>query len=86
MPRFTIDPRWATFMVIAIALGNFLAGATAQWTDLGLTADQIKHGVAAWNLGGGALGIIAGFLAGVPSKDSQTGFIIKAPPKPPGAA
>lgn len=78
----TLDPRWATFLVLFIAILNFLAGAGPQLTDLGMTPDGIKHLIAGINLSGGVLGIIASFLAGVPSKDSTTGFIVKPPAKP----
>lgn len=77
----TIDPRWAIFLTLFITILNFLSGAGSSFTDLGMTPTDVKHVMAAINLGAGILGIIATVLTGLPSKDNQTGFIVKGPPK-----
>jgi len=78
----TLDPRWAIFLTLFIAILNFLSGATSSFTDLGMSPIEVKHLMAAINLTAGILGIIATVLTGIPSKDSKTGFIVKGPDKP----
>lgn len=78
----TIDPRWATFLTLFIAVLNFLTGAGTQFTDLGMSAAQLKATMALITLLAGILGLINTILVGIPSKDNTTGFLVKGPPKP----
>jgi hypothetical protein len=77
----TIDPRWSIFLSAALAILAFLSGATAAFADLGLSPGEVKAVVAADTLLLGIGNCINTVLAGIPSKDNQTGFIVKGPPK-----
>lgn len=77
----TIDPRWAIYLSLAISFWNFFTGYSGLG-DLGLDPAELKHVIAWGGLLVGFAGIANAALAGIPSKDNRTGFIIKGPPPP----
>ena len=80
----TVDPRWSFFLSLFIAILNFFGGASAQFTDLGLTPTTVKVILAAIALVTGILSLVNTALAAIPSKDKTTGFDLapKDPNKP----
>lgn len=78
----TIDPRWSIFLSLFLAILGFLAGAGSQFTDLGLQPAMVKALLSLITLALGIGNAINAVLAGIPSKDNTTGFIVKGPPKP----
>ncbi len=77
----TIDPRWSIALSLFLAAGGFLSGAGALLTDTGIDPTTIKHFLAWDALTVGLGNVILAILTGIPSKDNQTGFIVKGPPK-----
>lgn len=83
----TVDPRWSIFLSLGLAILGFLGGAGSQFTDLGLTEHTVKAILAMITLFLGIGNAVNAVLAGIPSKDNKTGFLIKgadapAAPKP----
>ena len=78
----TLDPRWSIILSLILALGGFLTGSAALLADTGLDPLTIKHFLAWDALATGAGNVVLAVLTGIPSKDNQTGFIVKGPPKP----
>jgi hypothetical protein len=79
----TIDPRWSIGLSLVLAILAFLSGASATLIDTGMDPATVKH-VLAWTTLITGIGNCANaVLTGIPSKDNQTGFIIKGPPPPP---
>lgn len=78
----TVDPRWSIFLSLGLAILGFLAGAGSQFTDLGLDPHTVKALLSLCTLLLGIGNAVNAVLAGIPSKDNQTGFIVKGPPKP----
>lgn len=78
----TIDPRWSIFLSLGLAILGFLAGAGSQFTDLGLDPHTVKALLSLCTLLLGIGNAVNAVLAGIPAKDSTTGFIVKGPPKP----
>ncbi len=79
----TLDPRWSIFLSISLAILAFLSGASATLVDTGLDPATVKHLLAWATLILGVGNCVNAVLTGIPSKDSSTGFIVKAPPKTP---
>jgi hypothetical protein len=80
----TLDPRWSIFLSLFLAVLAYLNGIGALLTDLGLSPNQVKVTMALISLALGLGNTVNAVLSGIPSKDNQTGFIVKGPPKPPG--
>lgn len=80
----TVDPRWSFFLSLALAILGFLAGASAQFSDLGLDPKMVKAILALIVLLLGVGNAVNAVLAAIPSKDSKTGFYLgsKEAPKP----
>ena len=78
----TLDPRWSIFLSLSLAILAFLSGASASLGDLGLTPTQTKHILAGITILLGIGNAVNAVLSGIPSKDNQTGFLVKGPPKP----
>lgn len=78
----TLDPRWAIGLALVIALLNYLTGIGSLLTDLGLPPTTVKAVMAIINIFSGMLATVSAVLAGIPSKDNKTGFIVKGPDKP----
>ncbi len=78
----TLDPRWSIFLSLSLAILAFLAGASSALTDLGLQPAQVKGILSVVTLMLGVGNAVNAVLTGIPSKDSTTGFLVKAPPKP----
>ena len=81
----TIDPRWSICLAAFLALLAYVSSSATLLTDTGLDPMVIKHTLAWITLFSGAGNTVLAVLCGIPSKDNQTGFLIKGPPKPPGA-
>jgi hypothetical protein len=79
----TLDPRWSIFLSVGLAVLAYLNGAGALLTDLGMSATQVKVTMALISLVLGLGNTINAVLTGIPSKDNQTGFIVKGPGNPP---
>ncbi len=79
----TLDPRWSIFLSLSLAVLAFLAGAGSQLTDLGLQPTQVKAILSIITIFLGIGNAVNAVLSGIPSKDNQTGFIVKGPPKAP---
>lgn len=75
----TIDPRWSIGLSLLIALLGYVAGIGSQLTDAGLDPTAIKHLLAWCGIVTGFLATINAVLTGIPSKDNQTGFLVKGP-------
>ena len=75
----TIDPRWSIFLSLSLAILAFLSGAAATFADLGLSAAQVKGIVGVDTLLLGIGNSVNAVLTGIPSKNNQTGFLIKGP-------
>ena len=73
----TLDPRWSIFLSLGLAILGFLAGAGSQFTDLGLSPTAVKATLSLITLCLGIGNAVNAVLAGIPSKDSTTGFIVK---------
>ena len=80
----TLDPRWSIFLSLFLAICGVLAGSSGTLSDLGLDPHQAKAIIAVVTLFMGIGNAVNAVLAGIPSKDSTTGFIVKGRPKPPG--
>lgn len=80
----TVDPRWSFYLSLTLAIGGFLGGAGAQFTDLGLSSATVKAVLALIALLLGIGNAVNAVLAAIPSKDSKTGFYLapKGDPKP----
>lgn len=78
----TIDPRWSIFLSLGLAILAFLSGVGSQLTDLGLPPSTVKAVLASITILLGVGNSINAVLTGIPSKDNQTGFIVKGPPNP----
>ena len=76
--RFTLDPRFSIFLSIGLAAIGFMV-ALPDWSGSGIDPATVKHIVWWGGVVGGIGNIINAALAGVPSKNNYTGFIIKAP-------
>lgn len=79
----TIDPRWSIFLSLSLSCLAFLAGAGSSLTDLGLQPATVKAMLAMITIFLGIGNAVNAVLTGIPSKDNQTGFIVKGPPKTP---
>ncbi len=77
----TLDPRWSIFLSLGLAILAFMAGAGSSLTDLGLQPSEVKAILAVITIFLGVGNSINAVLSGIPSKDNQTGFIVKGPPK-----
>ena len=64
----TIDPRWSFFLSLGLAILGFLAGASAQFTDLGLAPSTAKAILATITLLLGVGNAINAVLAAIPSR------------------
>ncbi len=80
----TIDPRWSIFLSLFLAICGVLAGSSGTLSDLGLDPKQAKAIIAIVTLFMGVGNAVNAVLAGIPSKDNKTGFILKGPDKPAG--
>jgi len=80
----TIDPRWSMGLGLLLALMGYFAGIGGLLTDAGWDPTLAKHVLSYVLIAFGALSTVNTFLAGVPSKNSTTGFLV-SPPKPPSA-
>jgi hypothetical protein len=78
----TIDPRWSIFLSLSLSILAFLAGASAQFADLGLTPSTTKAILAVITMALGIGNAVNAVLTGIPSKDNQTGFLVKGPKQP----
>lgn len=78
----TIDPRWSIALAVVISLLGYIVGIGSLLTDAGVDPMFIKRLLAWCSIISGALANILAVLTGIPSKDNQTGFIIKGPPRP----
>lgn len=78
----TIDPRWSIGLAAFLALLAFISGSSSLLTDAGLDPIIVKHTLAWVTLFMGAGNTVLAVLSGIPSKDNQTGFLIKGPPPP----
>lgn len=78
----TIDPRWSIGLSLFLSILAFLAGAGSALTDLGLQPAQVKALLALITIFLGVGNAVNAVLTGIPSKDNQTGFIVKGPTKP----
>lgn len=78
----TIDPRFSFYLSLALAILGFLAGASAQFADLGLSAITTKAILAALTLCLGVGNAINAVLAAIPSKDAKTGFYLAKKDQP----
>ncbi len=78
----TLDPRWSIILSIGLATLAFLSGASSTLVDTGLDPVTVKHLLAYSTLVLGVGNCVNAVLTGIPSKDNQTGFIVKGPPKP----
>lgn len=81
----TIDPRWSMALGLLLALMGYFAGIGGLLTDAGLDPVFAKHLLSWVLIAFGALSTVNTFLAGIPSKNSTTGFLVSPPTKPPGA-
>lgn len=63
----TIDPRWSFFLSLFLGVLGFVGGAGSQFTDLGLSPDQVKHLLAACALLMGLGNVVNAALAAIPS-------------------
>ena len=79
----TLDPRWSIFLACFLALLGYFAGAGSLLTDIGFDPGSVKKFLALITLFMGAGNTVLAVLTGIPSKDNQTGFIVKGPPPPP---
>lgn len=69
----TVDPRWSVWLSVALSVIGFLTGAGAQFTDLGLSATQVKAILALSTLLLGVGNAVNAVLAAIPSKsDPET--------------
>lgn len=80
----TLDPRWSIALSVVLAIMAFLSGATSTLVDTGLDPSTVKHMLAWTTLVLGVGNCVNAVLTGIPSKDNQTGFLLKGP-KPPSA-
>lgn len=64
----TIDPRWSVFLSLGLAILGFLGGASAQFTDLGLSPTLVKAILATVVLLLGIGNAINAVLGAIPSK------------------
>ena len=76
----TLDPRWSICLSLVLAVLAYLAGIGPLLTDLGLSAVQVKVAMALISIMVGLGNTVNAVLAGIPSKNSTTGFIV-SPPK-----
>ncbi len=79
----TLDPRWSIGLSITLAVLAFLSGASSTLVDTGLDPITVKHLLAWATVILGIGNCVNAVLTGIPSKDNQTGFILKGPPPPP---
>ncbi len=77
----TIDPRYSIGLSLALGILGFIASASSTLVDTGLDPITIKHALAWVVFALGVGNVINAVLTGIPSKDNQTGFIVKGPPK-----
>jgi len=77
----TLDPRYSIFLSLGLAVLGYLSGVGALLTDLGMNPTQVKVVMALISLCLGLGNTINAVLTGIPSKDNQTGFIVKGPAK-----
>lgn len=75
----TLDPRWSIGLSLFLAICGVLAGGASQFTDLGLDVHTVKAIQAVIILLLGTGNAVNAVLTGIPSKDSQTGFLVKGP-------
>lgn len=75
----TIDPRWSIILSLLLGIVGFIV-AIPDWANSGIDPTTVKHLVWWLGVGVGIGNIINAGLAGIPSKDNQTGFLIKGPP------
>lgn len=76
----TLDPRWSMFLSLGLAILGFLAGAGSQFTDLGMSPTAVKAALSLCTLLLGIGNAVNAVLAGIPSKDATTGFLVKGKP------
>lgn len=76
----TIDPRYSIILACVISLLGYVVGIGSLLADAGVDPAFTKHLLAWCSIISGALANILAVLTGIPSKDNQTGFIIKGPP------
>ena len=83
----TIDPRWAIFISLALAIMQFTSASTSLLTDMGFSPVEIKRMLAWMQYFGGVGNLVVAALAGIPSKNNTTGMltntILHTAPKPP---
>ena len=72
----TIDPRFSFYLSLALAILGFMAGAGAQFTNLGLEPPAVEVILAICTLLLGVGNAINAVLAAIPSKDAHTGFYL----------
>jgi hypothetical protein len=77
----TIDPRYSIFLSLGLAILGFIAGAGAQFADLGMQPQTVKAILAFTTLLLGVGNAVNAVLAGIPAPNSTTGFIV-GPPAP----
>lgn len=78
----TVDPRWSIYLGLFLSILGYLAGVGALLTDAGLEAHTVKVVMAIIMIIFGIGNSVNSFLAGIPSKNNTTGFIVKGPPPP----
>jgi hypothetical protein len=79
----TLDPRWSIFGSLFLALLAYFVGVGSLLTDAGWDPITIKHVMAYATIFLGGGNTIVAVLAGIPSKNSTTGFLVSPPaPKP----
>ena len=80
----TIDPRWSIFLSLTLAILAFLASSGAAFTDLGLSAVEVKRIAAMITLLLGVGNSVNAVLGAIPSKTGQSaGFYLGPKPADP---
>ena len=83
----TIDPRWSIFLSLGLAILAFLASSSAAFSDLGLSAREVKGIAAVITLLLGVGNSVNAVLGAIPSKSgTSAGFYLGPKPTDPPPA
>jgi len=78
----TLDPRWSVWLSVLLAVLAFLSGASAQFTDLGLSPAEVKAILAIIALVLGIGNAVNAVLGMIPSKAGDTSKFYLGPKGP----